>query len=73
VLQRGAPHLYAAMYALLGWFMVMTGTALGVLTLKAALSGTFLALLPLPFAFFSFLLAGYALRCTAEAIRSAMR
>ncbi len=69
----GAPHLIAAMYALTGWFLVLTGTTLGVATLDAALHGSFAALMPLPFIVVTFKIASHAIRLAAEAIRSVMR
>ncbi len=73
MLHGGAPHLFAAMYALTGWYLVLSGTALGIVSLGAALHGSFAALLPIPFVVAAFGLAVYTIRLAAEAIRSVMR
>lgn len=69
----GVPHLVAAMYALTGWFLVLSGTTLGLVSVDAAIHGSYAALMPLPFVIIAFKLATHAIRLAAEAIRSVMR
>jgi len=73
VLYGGAPHLVAAAYAIIGWHMVLFGTALGLLSAARATEGEMAALLPLPLVVASFAIALYSLRHAALAIRSVMR
>ncbi len=73
MLYGGAPHLVAAAYAIIGYFMVLAGTALAVVSAGAAFRGEAAGLMPLPFVIIAFSLAVHALRCSAEAIRSVMR
>jgi hypothetical protein len=73
MLHGGAPHLVAAAYAIVGWHMVFFGTALGLLSAANAVQGEFVALLPLPLSVFSFVVACYALKQAALALRAMMR
>lgn len=73
VLYGGAPHWFAAAYALLGWYLVLAGTGLVYVSLGAASRGGIAALLPLPFVIVSFSLATRVIRMAAEAIRSVLR
>jgi hypothetical protein len=73
VLYGGAPHYVAAAYAVIGWHMVLFGTALGLISAWYASEGEFAALLPLPLVVISFGLALHSLRHAAVAIRSVMR
>lgn len=68
----GAPHLVAAAYAVIGWHLVLAGTAMGLISLGAAMRGEFAALMPVPFAIVAFSLATHSLRNAAQAIRSVM-
>ncbi|MCC6236891.1 MAG: hypothetical protein IT299_04870 [Dehalococcoidia bacterium] len=61
------------MYALTGWFLVLSGTTLALVSVDAAIEGSFAALMPLPFVLIAFKLATHAIRLAAEAIRSVMR
>ncbi len=70
MLLGGAPHLVAIAYALIGWQLVVAGTAMAFISARAALDGEIAALLPLPFAMLAFWLATYSLRRAAEVIRS---
>ncbi len=70
MLLGGAPHLVAAAYALIGWHLVVAGTAMLYVSLDAALDGELAALMPLPVAIVAFSLATHSLRRAAEAIRS---
>ena len=73
MLYGGAPHLVAAAYAIIGWHMVLFGTALGLLSAARATEGELAALLPLPLVVASFGIALHALRHAALAIHSVMR
>lgn len=73
MLYGGAPHFVAAGYAILGWYMVLMGTWLGVLSAARATEGQWAALLPLPLVVVAFALGIYSTREAARAIRSVMR
>jgi hypothetical protein len=73
MLYGGSPHLVAAGYAIVGWYMVFMGTALGLLSASWATQGQVTALMPLPLMVVSFATGIYALREAAQAIRSVMR
>ena len=70
MLYGGVPHLVAAAYAIVGWHMIFSGTALGLLSVARATEGGLEALLPLPMVVAAFAVALYSLREAALAIRS---
>ena len=73
MLYGGVPHLVAAAYAVIGWHMVLSGTALGLLSASRATEGQLAALLPLPLVVAAFAVALYSMRHAALAMRSMSR
>jgi FtsH-binding integral membrane protein len=73
VLYGGAPHFVAAGYAIVGWYMVLMGTWLGLISASRAAAGEWAALLPLPLVVVTFAIGIYSTREAARTIRSVMR
>ncbi|MSP22141.1 MAG: hypothetical protein EXR66_03875 [Dehalococcoidia bacterium] len=73
MLYVGAPQIVAASYAIIGWHMVLMGTALGLLSAHFATQGELAALVPLPLMMVAFGIGTYSLRQAAWALRSVMR
>jgi hypothetical protein len=73
MLYGGAPHLVAAAYALIGWQMILSGTALGIVSASRATEGQLAALVPLPLVVAAFAIACYSMRQAALAMRSMSR